>query len=132
VSSRSAKLPRLPLTSSPDAPWDESGTSETEIPNDCLSRHRFLTSGNAVIAEVGTGPDLSGLPTNTFVPLVDIVLFLALFIMPGQHKSNAYGERPMFLERCRDESIRDKFHVVMKQVSSWARIGEHSGKGCVQ
>jgi uncharacterized membrane protein YhaH (DUF805 family) len=36
-----------------------------------------------------------------FIPLVDIVLFLVLFIVSGQKKSNAYGEPPMFLERWR-------------------------------
>ena len=52
VSSRSAKPPRLPLTSSACAPWDESGTTETEIPNDCLSRHRFLISSGKPFASM--------------------------------------------------------------------------------
>jgi uncharacterized membrane protein YhaH (DUF805 family) len=34
-----------------------------------------------------------------FVPLVDIVFFLVLLIVPGQKKSNAYGKPPMFLTR---------------------------------
>ena len=36
-----------------------------------------------------------------FIPLVDIVLFLVLFIAPGQKTCNAYGEPPMFLGRWR-------------------------------
>jgi uncharacterized membrane protein YhaH (DUF805 family) len=36
-----------------------------------------------------------------FVPLVDIVVFLVLFIVPGQKKPNAYGGPPIFLERWR-------------------------------
>ena len=36
-----------------------------------------------------------------FVPLVGIVLFLVLFILPGQKVSNAYGEPPIFLGRWR-------------------------------
>ena len=36
-----------------------------------------------------------------FIPLVDVVLFLILFIAPGQRVSNAYGEPPIFLGRWR-------------------------------
>ena len=36
-----------------------------------------------------------------FVPLVDIVFFLVLLTVPGQKKTNAYGEPPIFLERWR-------------------------------
>jgi uncharacterized membrane protein YhaH (DUF805 family) len=36
-----------------------------------------------------------------FVPLVDILFFLALLTVPGQKKTNAYGAPPMFLERWR-------------------------------
>jgi uncharacterized membrane protein YhaH (DUF805 family) len=36
-----------------------------------------------------------------FVPLVDVVLFLILFIAPGQKTCNAYGDLPMFLGRWR-------------------------------
>jgi uncharacterized membrane protein YhaH (DUF805 family) len=36
-----------------------------------------------------------------FVPLVGVVLFLVLFILPGQKVSNAYGEPTIFLGRWR-------------------------------
>ena len=36
-----------------------------------------------------------------FIPLVDIVLFLILFIAPGQKACNEYGEPPPFLGRWR-------------------------------
>ena len=36
-----------------------------------------------------------------FVPLVDVLFFLVLLTVPGQKKTNAYGEPPMFLERWR-------------------------------
>jgi uncharacterized membrane protein YhaH (DUF805 family) len=36
-----------------------------------------------------------------FIPLVDIVLFLILFIAPGQKACNEYGEPPLFLGRWR-------------------------------
>ena len=36
-----------------------------------------------------------------FVPLVGMVLFLVLFILPGQKVSNAHGEPPIFLGRWR-------------------------------
>ena len=36
-----------------------------------------------------------------FIPLVDIVLFLVLFIAPGQKVHNEYGEPPLFLGRWR-------------------------------
>jgi uncharacterized membrane protein YhaH (DUF805 family) len=36
-----------------------------------------------------------------FVPLVGIVLFLVLFILPGKKLCNAYGEPPIFLGQWR-------------------------------
>lgn len=36
-----------------------------------------------------------------FAPLVGIVLFLILLILPGQKTENAYGESPIFLGRWR-------------------------------
>jgi uncharacterized membrane protein YhaH (DUF805 family) len=35
------------------------------------------------------------------VPLVDLVALLFLLLAPGQKQANAYGERPIFLERFR-------------------------------
>jgi uncharacterized membrane protein YhaH (DUF805 family) len=37
-----------------------------------------------------------------FVPIVDIVVFLFLVLVPGQKAQNRYGEPPMFLQRVRD------------------------------
>jgi uncharacterized membrane protein YhaH (DUF805 family) len=36
-----------------------------------------------------------------FVPLVDIVVFLFLLLMPGQKTPNPYGELPTFLQQLR-------------------------------
>ena len=36
-----------------------------------------------------------------FVPLVGVILFLVLFILPGQKVCSAYGEPPVFLGRWR-------------------------------
>jgi len=36
-----------------------------------------------------------------FIPLVGVVLFLILFIAPGQKACNSYGEPSVFLERWR-------------------------------
>ncbi|HJZ63677.1 MAG TPA: DUF805 domain-containing protein [Candidatus Acidoferrum sp.] len=36
-----------------------------------------------------------------FIPLVGVVLFLILFLVPGQKVSNVYGDPAMFLERWR-------------------------------
>jgi uncharacterized membrane protein YhaH (DUF805 family) len=36
-----------------------------------------------------------------FIPLVGVVLFLVLFVAPGQKDSNSYGDPSMFLERWR-------------------------------
>jgi uncharacterized membrane protein YhaH (DUF805 family) len=36
-----------------------------------------------------------------FVPLVGVVAFLLLLVVPGQKRSNLYGEPPIFLQRFR-------------------------------
>ena len=38
----------------------------------------------------------------TFVPLVDIVVFLFLLLAPGQKARNSFGEPPVFLQRLRN------------------------------
>lgn len=42
-----------------------------------------------------------------FVPLVDVLALLFLFVVPGEKRANAYGEPPVFLQRLRKAKRED-------------------------